>query len=146
MSKNDAKMTPILVHKTSKKEQIRAPKGDPLKKTPKGGQMESKMAPKWHQNEAKINWKGFQNGFKMVSTFFQNHSGLLFLVLSCCFTFCFAFSLFSESFSNTVQRATRSGARPQNFAYESSCFRFVKRVEDSLTWNALPAHLLRQVC
>ena len=50
---NGPKMSPMLVHKTSKKEQIRLPKWDPLKKRPKGGQME----PKRFQNDLKMEQK-----------------------------------------------------------------------------------------
>ncbi len=62
MLKNDPKMSPILVHKTSKKEQKRLPKWDPLKKTPKGGQME----PKWLQNKLKMEQKLIENVTKML--------------------------------------------------------------------------------
>ena len=99
------------------------------------------MTSKWSQNWLKRLPEWFQNGVHFLSESF----GSSFSCLVVLFYFLFRFLLFSESFSNTVQRATRSGARPQNFAYESSCFRFVKRVEDSLTWNALPVHLLRPV-
>ena len=67
MLKNDPKMSPILVHKTSKKEQKRLPKWDPLKKTPKGGQME----PKWLQNELKMEPKLIENATNMLKKWVQ---------------------------------------------------------------------------
>ena len=58
-----------MVHKTSKKEQKRLPKWDPLKKTPKGGQIE----PKSLQNELKMEPKLIENALKC----FQNGVNLL---------------------------------------------------------------------
>ena len=62
MLKNDSQMRSILVKKTSKKEEKRLPKWDPLEKTPKGGQME----PKWLQNELKMEPILIENASRML--------------------------------------------------------------------------------
>ena len=59
---NDPKMTPILGQKTSKMEQKRCPKWDPLQKMPKGSQIE----PKWLQNDLKMEAKLSQNASNML--------------------------------------------------------------------------------